>query len=201
MGGHLLFRGWIPRPEGQGGGRFFFFFQAEDGIRDVAVNGVQTCALPISAASWSGTQAVRSACAGVTVISSMTTPRTKTRGIPPSTNVSRSPFTVPVKGPAPSPESLNRTVFPSEVAVPAPRSTSQNGAPLSIRAATAKAYVPLAFSRSVPPVIRAERPDANTSAGTGTPFAVARRYEPVMVSDPVGPELSPQPTSDARATR
>src|SRR5256884_6762884 len=33
-------------------GRFmiyiFFFFQADDGIRDVAVTGVQTCALPIS---------------------------------------------------------------------------------------------------------------------------------------------------------
>src|SRR6266545_5484472 len=30
--------------------RFFFFFQAEDGIRDKLVTGVQTCALPI----WSG---------------------------------------------------------------------------------------------------------------------------------------------------
>src|SRR6266536_1716734 len=30
---------------------FFFFFQAEDGIRDPLVTGVQTCALPISA-SW-----------------------------------------------------------------------------------------------------------------------------------------------------
>src|SRR2546430_1511655 len=29
---------------------FFFFFQAEDGIRDLTVTGVQTCALPISAA-------------------------------------------------------------------------------------------------------------------------------------------------------
>src|SRR2546429_222547 len=29
------------------GGKTFFFFQAEDGIRDVAVTGVQTCALPI----------------------------------------------------------------------------------------------------------------------------------------------------------
>src|SRR2546427_12274528 len=29
-----------------------FFFQAEDGIRDLTVTGVQTCALPISA--WSG---------------------------------------------------------------------------------------------------------------------------------------------------
>src|SRR5437763_17064437 len=26
---------------------FFFFFQAEDGIRDTSVTGVQTCALPI----------------------------------------------------------------------------------------------------------------------------------------------------------
>src|SRR6266540_3976156 len=29
---------------------FFFFFQAEDGIRDRDVTGVQTCALPISRA-------------------------------------------------------------------------------------------------------------------------------------------------------
>src|SRR3712207_7034846 len=27
---------------------FIFFFQAEDGIRDIGVTGVQTCALPIS---------------------------------------------------------------------------------------------------------------------------------------------------------
>src|SRR6266496_4749979 len=27
--------------------QFFFFFQAEDGIRDLYVTGVQTCALPI----------------------------------------------------------------------------------------------------------------------------------------------------------
>src|SRR2546430_11770892 len=30
-------------------GCVFFFFQAEDGIRDLTVTGVQTCALPISA--------------------------------------------------------------------------------------------------------------------------------------------------------
>src|SRR2546427_6265833 len=30
--------------------RVFFFFQAEDGIRDLTVTGVQTCALPI----WAG---------------------------------------------------------------------------------------------------------------------------------------------------
>src|SRR6266498_3418586 len=30
---------------------FFFFFQAEDGIRDADVTGVQTCALPILACS------------------------------------------------------------------------------------------------------------------------------------------------------
>src|SRR5205823_7949828 len=31
-------------------GFYLFFFQAEDGIRDKLVTGVQTCALPISAA-------------------------------------------------------------------------------------------------------------------------------------------------------
>src|SRR5699024_11950872 len=34
-----------------GGGVRLFFFQAEDGIRDRNVTGVQTCALPISSAS------------------------------------------------------------------------------------------------------------------------------------------------------
>src|SRR3989442_11768540 len=36
----------------------FFFFQAEDGIRDADVTGVQTCALPICA-GWPGGPAVR----------------------------------------------------------------------------------------------------------------------------------------------
>ena len=39
-------RGW----GGGGGGGCVFFFQAEDGIRDIGVTGVQTCALPILAA-------------------------------------------------------------------------------------------------------------------------------------------------------
>src|SRR3989475_2320221 len=36
------------------GNRNFFFFQAEDGIRDLTVTGVQTCALPIYAGCRSG---------------------------------------------------------------------------------------------------------------------------------------------------
>src|SRR5207249_9483534 len=48
-------------------GVFFFFFQAEDGIRDRNVTGVQTCALPISprrgAGGGSGPGSAR-ACAG-----------------------------------------------------------------------------------------------------------------------------------------
>src|SRR2546429_5450319 len=37
---------------------YFFFFQAEDGIRDVAVTGVQTCALPITVKSGAYTKAI-----------------------------------------------------------------------------------------------------------------------------------------------
>src|SRR5690349_22106199 len=33
---------------------WFFFFQAEDGIRDLYVTGVQTCALPISSPEGEG---------------------------------------------------------------------------------------------------------------------------------------------------
>src|SRR5437016_11931256 len=39
--------------------QFFFFFQAEDGIRDWSVTGVQTCALPISSLRSGGVQAAR----------------------------------------------------------------------------------------------------------------------------------------------
>src|SRR2546427_13120490 len=41
---------------------FFFFFQAEDGIRDLTVTGVQTCALPISVGSRSSDNRGRRAC-------------------------------------------------------------------------------------------------------------------------------------------
>src|SRR2546426_8338673 len=44
---------------------FFFFFQAEDGIRDYKVTGVQTCALPISV--------VLSVAIGVSLFVSLTT--------------------------------------------------------------------------------------------------------------------------------
>src|SRR2546430_13184907 len=36
---------------------YFFFFQAEDGIRDLTVTGVQTCALPIW--NWAGNQKLK----------------------------------------------------------------------------------------------------------------------------------------------
>ena len=45
MGGVMVEEG--EEEEGGGGGGGCFFFQAEDGIRDYDVTGVQTCALPI----------------------------------------------------------------------------------------------------------------------------------------------------------
>src|SRR5690349_21935735 len=43
---------------------FFFFFQAEDGIRDLYVTGVQTCALPISSEALGSCAALPPAAAG-----------------------------------------------------------------------------------------------------------------------------------------
>src|SRR5256885_4840063 len=47
------------------GSTFFFFFQAEDGIRDYKVTGVQTCALPIWRPSGSDFGAHARHCVGV----------------------------------------------------------------------------------------------------------------------------------------
>src|SRR3989440_1618516 len=43
---------------------FFFFFQAEDGIRDLIVTGVQTCALPILSTHEVGKKLVELCAAG-----------------------------------------------------------------------------------------------------------------------------------------
>src|SRR2546423_15001460 len=48
---------------------FFFFFQAEDGIRDKLVTGVQTCALPIyPSMKYCRTMAAAAAAAGVAIV-------------------------------------------------------------------------------------------------------------------------------------
>ena len=43
----------------------FFFFQAEDGIRDIGVTGVQTCALPISTVEITTSNKVTRTCANI----------------------------------------------------------------------------------------------------------------------------------------
>src|SRR5256885_8182645 len=51
---------WVPSVRGLSVDESYFFFQAEDGIRDYKVTGVQTCALPIlSAARHDGGDAIR----------------------------------------------------------------------------------------------------------------------------------------------
>src|SRR5437762_4605404 len=47
----LLYEGYAQRAA-RSERLLFFFFQAEDGIRDTSVTGVQTCALPISTRAW-----------------------------------------------------------------------------------------------------------------------------------------------------
>src|SRR5215203_5888981 len=54
--------------------RVCFFFQAEDGIRDIGVTGVQTCALPISIRS------SRPAASGRASASAWTSPAASSRG-------------------------------------------------------------------------------------------------------------------------
>src|SRR5204863_9804316 len=50
---------------------YVFFFQAEDGIRDLYVTGVQTCALPISVDTWRGSAGLYPLSALVLALSSI----------------------------------------------------------------------------------------------------------------------------------
>src|SRR5947207_5207145 len=53
----------------------YFFFQAEDGIRDHCVTGVQTCALPISTLARMPTLAHMSAMVSISALSFTIVPR------------------------------------------------------------------------------------------------------------------------------
>src|SRR2546427_6875627 len=68
---------------------FFFFFQAEDGIRDLTVTGVQTCALPI----WQRVGSFFSStspCVKVNAARHNSQARTSNTGLPLSKRVGRS---------------------------------------------------------------------------------------------------------------
>src|SRR2546429_638158 len=60
----------------------FFFFQAEDGIRDVAVTGVQTCALPLASHQHTANPAMRCSRLGLHSFLSCRGEPTATRGLP-----------------------------------------------------------------------------------------------------------------------
>src|SRR5260370_32725310 len=68
----------------------FFFFQAEDGIRDSSVTGVQTCALPISSkvdvvihSGEAGETVLTGTVAGVDRVTDLAVVRVPTKGLPP----------------------------------------------------------------------------------------------------------------------
>src|SRR2546427_2963822 len=71
----------------------FFFFQAEDGIRDLTVTGVQTCALPISNV-WSASPTAASSPSASSPAHSAAAPATRA---PPSVNAASVRVTVPAR--------------------------------------------------------------------------------------------------------
>src|SRR5260370_743097 len=76
--------------------RFFFFFQAEDGIRDSSVTGVQTCALPISSRRRHTDSSVTGVQTCALPISPMV-PETNMKGISESLSLTSLRASVPVK--------------------------------------------------------------------------------------------------------
>src|SRR2546427_4360333 len=86
----------------------FFFFQAEDGIRDLTVTGVQTCALPIA---WRSASAAPKA------------PLTTPRGFIGASRASSRPAVPPRKGSPPFQS------FPNSPAPPPPAPPGPSPAP------------------------------------------------------------------------
>src|SRR5260370_32397305 len=74
----------------------FFFFQAEDGIRDSSVTGVQTCALPISSRRRHTNSSVTGVQTCALPISPMV-PETNMKGISESLSLTSLRASVPVK--------------------------------------------------------------------------------------------------------
>src|SRR5438552_11621802 len=60
---------------------FFFFFQAEDGIRDDLVTGVQTCALPIWRMNTAGSQNITVRSQGCDTLSPRSQKRARYRAV------------------------------------------------------------------------------------------------------------------------
>src|SRR2546429_432613 len=93
----------------------FFFFQAEDGIRDVAVTGVQTCALPISSRETGGASTL-SGCASNSAAGKTLRKAPKPRCVPSQPNTFPRPR-------APAPRGVLRrgvrTRQPTRAAIPA----------------------------------------------------------------------------------
>src|SRR2546422_5421941 len=78
-------------------GCYLFFFQAEDGIRDVAVTGVQTCALPISSTFGKGARIwfTRTPSGGGAVWADARAGAARMSGTRTAGCASRRPFTIP----------------------------------------------------------------------------------------------------------
>src|SRR5947209_18815633 len=70
-----------------------FFFQAEDGIRDIGVTGVQTCALPISTVASSPYSATYSWSAGASASGPQTVTAEKGAGLQSSSAFTVTPDT------------------------------------------------------------------------------------------------------------
>src|SRR5690625_1821363 len=115
---------------------YFFFFQAEDGIRDGHVTGVQTCALPISSATSAPSQVESSASAAVAP--AQQPPASATQDAEPS------PTTAPEQEPAaPARQTSGATTAQQKDTTPAPadvRADVPPEAPVATAVAPTAAY-------------------------------------------------------------
>src|SRR6266511_1306389 len=155
---------------------FFFFFQAEDGIRDFHVTGVQTCALPISTPSTTTRTPTRSTwCASANrskLAASTPAPRTSTG--PSATSPSTSPRTPPTATPSQRRRSATTSTGsgPSCASRPAPTGAPTGCSTASSRRRPTPSYGPAtakAASTRKPPSASADAASSSPATGPARP--------------------------------
>src|SRR2546426_2516175 len=136
---------------------FFFFFQAEDGIRDYKVTGVQTCALPIS--SWRSAGSAR--------------PRAARSNVPPPAERS-----APAQNARPAPVTITARTVSSASAASKASTSSPSVVAVTALSFSGRASVTSATPSATPYPISA-KPIAARASGAEEPdaeiFAGARR--------------------------
>src|SRR5438445_3887806 len=170
---------------------FFFFFQAEDGIRDIGVTGVQTCALPIS--GWDSSayrsSAATAARAAAAASAPCPSPSTAATSVPRPTRLTRwrSPDSVsPASARAATPQSITGGACTDASRMPPAPFLHRHGGPLAGNRHDVEVVHQAPRARQPEPQSARRRvPILQRTGDVGNPRPLIARYDDESIEVPV----------------